>query len=70
MEQPELGVSRVGVDSITVSLSWAWDTGWVLHGSTRLSGSTVWRPAAARGLDAAEAHAAVSDLLANALGLT
>jgi hypothetical protein len=67
IEQPELG--NVGVDQCTVVLSWSWDRGWRARVATRPSGSSAFREVAYDGRDAAEMHAALSDHLADVLGL-
>lgn len=69
MEQPELGVSNVGTDGVTVGMSWTWETGWTARTGYRLSGADEWQTCVYTGRDAAEAHALISDFLAGALGL-
>lgn len=69
MEQPELGSTFVASDAVGVTLEYRWESGWVVSYSARLSGSDVWQKCRETGLDAAEAHARVCDLLACTLGL-
>lgn len=69
MDQPELGVSNVGVDTVSVSLSWRWESGWRFHYSQRLSGSDAWTEIARQGRSAEDVHQEVCDVLAVALGL-
>jgi hypothetical protein len=69
MEQPELGAALVAADSITVALEYRWESGWRLSYAVRSSGGEHWQRCTQEGLDAAEAHAALSDLLACSLGL-
>lgn len=67
IEQPSLG--NVGVDSVTLMLTWTWDQGWRCRYASRPSGSSVFREHAYEGLDEAELHAVLSDHLADSLGL-
>lgn len=70
MEQPELGSDSVAPDSVTFTLSWHWEAGWRGVASRRLSGSDSFgRLEIGEGLDAAELHARVTDVLAEVLGL-
>lgn len=69
MDQPELGSAFVAADAVAITLSYRWESGWLLSYSARRSGSEVWQKCAEDGLDAAEAHSRVQDLLACTLGL-
>ena len=69
MDQPELGSTHVGFDGVTVGLSYRWELGWSLRVAARLSGASEWQERTYQGLDAAEAHARVQDVLADLLGL-
>ena len=69
MEQPQLGVSHVGIEAAQFSLSWTWELGWSLRAATRLSGATGWSGRDYIGLSAEEAHQILQDVAAEALGL-
>lgn len=67
IEQPALG--NVGPVSIALTLDWSWDRGWRCRLASRPSGARAWRKHCYEGRDEAELHAAISDHLADLLGL-
>lgn len=67
IDQPQLG--SVGVDAASITLGWTLERGWAVVVSSRLSGSSAFRQSTYDGLDEAELHAALSDHLADLLGL-
>jgi hypothetical protein len=67
IEQPGLG--GVGIDGITIGLSWGWEVGWTASVAHRLSGGDRWERRVYLGRDEAELHALLSDELAGMLGL-
>ena len=69
MEQPELGSSFTGRDGLALTFAWAWESGWTIQTSYRLSGASGWQQRTYDGLDALEAHALASDWLAEQFGL-
>lgn len=69
MEQPELGVSSVGVDGLTIGLSWTWELGWTLRASSRLSGSDQWRTTTYPALSPDEVLEVVQCVVAEGVGL-
>lgn len=67
VEQPQLGT--IGMDAVSILLSWSWEDGWTVGFSSRLSGSTEFAQRAYKGCSAEEALGLVQDELACLLGL-
>lgn len=66
IEQPQLG--SVGVDTFTITCAWAWESGWSVTTSYRLSGSEAHQQRRVSGLSASEAFAYVEDLASDYFG--
>jgi hypothetical protein len=69
MEQPELGTDSTAPDSVTLTADYRWEAGWRVRIGYRPSGATGFVERSYSGLDAAELHARVQDVLAEILGL-